>query len=78
MAKQEFTDHVKAKSLELSESQETKDQKIAEIAENSQELTTVSATLIDDQEYLSELSTGCSQKAKIAMPIRLSVMVNKG
>jgi len=64
MAKQQFTDVVKAKNLDLSESQETKDQKIAEIAENSQELTTVSATLMDDQEYLSELSTGCSQKAK--------------
>merc|ERR1719506_941184 len=64
MAKQKHTDYVKAKNLELDESKDTKDQKVADIAENSQELTTVSAQLLDDQQYLSELSAGCSAKAK--------------
>jgi len=64
MAKQKHTDLVKALTLELDQSKESKDQKIEDIAENSQELTTVSATLLDDQQYLSELSAGCSAKAK--------------
>merc|ERR1719247_1244241 len=59
MAKQKHTDYVNAKNLELDESKDTKDQKVADIAENSQELTTVSAQLLDDQQYLSELSKGC-------------------
>jgi len=64
MAKQANTDLVKAKTLELEESKDTKDKKVEDIAENSQELTTVSAQLLDDQQYLSELSAGCSAKAK--------------
>jgi chromosome segregation ATPase len=64
MEKQKLTDYLKAKNLELKESKEARDQKTDDIAENSQELTTVSATLLDDQQYLSELSAGCSDKAK--------------
>jgi uncharacterized coiled-coil DUF342 family protein len=64
MKKQANTDLVKAKTLEMEESKESRDRKIEDIAENSQELTTVSATLLDDQTYLSELAAGCSAKAK--------------
>merc|ERR1719258_8246 len=41
-----------------------KDQKIAAIESNSEELTTVAATLLDDQQYLKELTEICSAKAK--------------
>jgi len=64
MAKQADTDYLKDKNLELEESKESRDQKSEDIAENSQELTTTSATLLDDQEYLSKLSKGCSEKAQ--------------
>jgi len=64
MEKQTHTDLVKAKTKELNDSKDTKDQKVEDIAENNQELSTVSATLLDDQQYLSELSQGCSLKAK--------------
>lgn len=37
---------------------------IEEISSDSQELTVVAATLLDDQEYLKELSKMCSDKAK--------------
>merc|ERR1719491_866640 len=38
--------------------------KIEDIGTASQELTTVSATLLDDMEYLDELNTICPEKAK--------------
>merc|ERR1719487_1755398 len=41
-----------------------REQKIEDIGTASQELTTVSATLLDDMEYLDELNTVCSDKAK--------------
>merc|ERR1719478_367506 len=41
-----------------------KEQKIADIASNSEELTTVAATLLDDKMYLKELTEICSAKAK--------------
>merc|ERR1719449_270400 len=64
MLMQKETDLVKAKTLELEEAKESRDQKIEDIGTASQELTTVSAQLLDDMEYLDELNTICSQKAK--------------
>merc|ERR1712050_538814 len=53
-----------AKTHEMKESKATREQKIEDIGEASQELTTVSATLLDDMQYLDELNTICSDKAK--------------
>merc|ERR1719446_1358500 len=61
---QDRTDHVKAKTLEMEQSKKTRDQKIEDIGTASQELTTVSADLLDNMEYLDELNTVCSAKAK--------------
>merc|ERR1719311_1594120 len=61
---QDRTDYVKAKTLEMEEAKKTRDQKIEDIGTASQELTTVSAQLLDDMEYLDELNTVCSEKAK--------------
>merc|ERR1719182_939849 len=61
---QDRTDFVKAKTLAMEEAKKTRDQKIEDIGTASQELTTVSATLLDDMEYLDELNTMCSEKAK--------------
>jgi len=64
MFMQDRTDFVKAKTLAMEEAKKTRDQKIEDIGTASQELTTVSATLLDDMEYLDELNTVCSEKAK--------------
>merc|ERR1719407_152074 len=64
MKMQDWTDHVKAQTLAMEEAKKERDQKIEDIGTASQELTTVSATLLDDMEYLDELNTICSQKAK--------------
>merc|ERR1719335_1446626 len=64
MFMQDRTDHVKAKNVELEEAKAKRDQKIEDIGTASQELTTVSANLLDDMEYLDELNTICSEKAK--------------
>jgi hypothetical protein len=64
MLMQEKADTLKAKNLEVSQTQKARDDKIAEIAEKSQELTTVSAQLLDDRSYLSELYSMCKGKAK--------------
>merc|ERR1719515_689812 len=61
---QDRTDYVKAQTLALNEAKKTRDQKIEDIGTASQELTTVSAQLLDDMEYLDELNTICSEKAK--------------
>merc|ERR1719181_2310555 len=61
---QDRTDLVKAKTAEMEEAKKTREQKIEDIGTASQELTTVSAQLLDDMEYLDELNTICSQKAK--------------
>jgi len=58
------TDITKAKNAELDEAKKTKARKIEEIAENSEELSTTSAVLLDDQQYLRELAKMCSNKAK--------------
>merc|ERR1712216_22335 len=64
VAMQDYTDLVKAKEHELAGTQKAKEIAIEAIATNSQELSTVSATLLDDMEYLSELSEISSSKAK--------------
>jgi len=57
-------DLIKAKTLALNEAKKNREQKIEDIGTASQELTTVSATLLDDMEYLDELNTLCSEKAQ--------------
>jgi len=64
MLMQQKTDYIKAKTLEMEENKKTREQKIADIGSASQELSTVSATLMDDMEYMDELNTICSEKAK--------------
>jgi hypothetical protein len=61
---QEKTDHVKAQTLALDQAKEERALTIEEIGTASQELTIVSATLLDDMEYLDELNRICSDKAK--------------
>merc|ERR1719409_1954649 len=61
---QDRTDFVKAQTLAMEEAKKTREQKIEDIGTASQELTTVSAQLLDDQQYLDELNTACSEKAK--------------
>merc|ERR1719183_3324961 len=61
---QKETDITKAKNAELDEAKKTKARKIEEIAENSEELTTTAAILLDDQQYLMQLAELCSDKAK--------------
>merc|ERR1719424_373673 len=61
---QDRTDFVKAQTLAMEEAKTSRDQKIEDIGTASQELTTVSAQLLDDQQYLDELNTACSEKAK--------------
>jgi len=61
---QDRTDHVKAKNLSMEQAKQARAQKIEDIGTASQELTTTSAQLLDDMEYLDELNTICSDKAK--------------
>lgn len=61
---QKETDLIKAKTLALHEAKKTREQKIEDIGTASQELTIVAADLLDDMEYLDELNTICSEKAK--------------
>jgi len=48
----------------MNEAKANREQKIEDIGTASQELTTVSAQLLDDMQYLDELNTVCSEKAK--------------
>merc|ERR1711939_495618 len=57
-------DHVKAQTLAMEQAKKEREQTIEDIGTASQELTTVSAQLLDDMEYLDELNTICSNKAK--------------
>merc|ERR1719195_1566616 len=57
------TDLIKKLNHELSEAKKEKASTIAAIETNSEELTTVAATLLDDQEYLKELASMCHEKA---------------
>jgi len=61
---QDRTDFVKAKTLAMEQAKQARTQKIEDIGTASQELTTTSAQLLDDMEYLDELNTICSDKAK--------------
>lgn len=54
---------VKTKQKELEDAQKEKAEKQEGIAVKSAELTTVAAVLLDDQEYLKELSKMCHEKA---------------
>jgi hypothetical protein len=61
---QDRTDFVKAQTLAMEQAKGARDGKIEDIGTASQELTTTSAQLLDDMEYLDELNTACSEKAK--------------
>jgi hypothetical protein len=61
---QEKTSFVKAKTIALSEAQKEKAYTQEKIATTSQELSTVEALLLDDQQYLEELAQMCSEKAQ--------------
>merc|ERR1719498_1763858 len=61
---QDRTAFVKAQTLAMEQSKKTRDRKIGDIGTASQELTTVSAQLLGDMQYLDELNTACSEKAK--------------
>merc|ERR1719223_1847904 len=54
---------VKKLNHELLETKKEKAKTIASIERDSEELTSVAATLLDDQEYLKELSKMCHEKA---------------
>jgi len=58
------TDHVKARTLALEQAKADRNQHIEDIGTASQELTTTNAQLLDDMQYLDELNTICSNKAK--------------
>lgn len=60
---QEQTDLVKEKTAELESAKKKKAQRQAEISEKSLQRSTVSAILLEDQQYLKELAEMCSQKA---------------
>lgn len=62
--KQEKLDFIKAKNLELEQAKKDKDKTTSEISMNTEELTTTSADLLDDQQYLKELAEVCEAKAK--------------
>jgi len=64
MLMQTKTDTVTAKTLETANTQKSRDDKISNIAESSQSLTTTSANLLDDKAYLNELYSLCNGKAK--------------
>jgi hypothetical protein len=62
--KQEKLDHIKAKNLELDEARANKEKTSSNIAMASDEITTVAADLLDNQQYLKELAELCEARAK--------------
>ena len=58
------TQKEKSEDIKTGQSDKERLQKIHDIETASQELTTTSATLLDDMEYLDELNTISSNKAK--------------
>jgi len=62
--KQEKLDYIKAKSKEMADTKAIKDKTTQEISMNSAEITTVSADLLDNQQYLKELAEMCESRAK--------------
>merc|ERR1719160_1319180 len=63
MFKQDKVDFIKAKNVELESANKERDDVIAQIEEASEELSTVSAQLLADQEYMMELSKMCHEQA---------------
>merc|ERR1719506_2204978 len=63
MFKQDKVDFIKAKNVELETAKKNRDDVIAQIEEASEELSTVSAQLLADQEYMMELSKMCHEQA---------------
>mmetsp|Transcript_107905 Transcript_107905/g.315477 ORF Transcript_107905/g.315477 Transcript_107905/m.315477 type:complete len:779 (+) Transcript_107905:89-2425(+) len=61
---QEKENLLKQKNLDLDNARRDKASTQDEIATHSQDLSVTSATLLDDQQYLGELSRMCSDKAK--------------
>lgn len=61
---QEKTDFVKMKTDELDKANKHRDQTNEALGSASAELSTTSSTLLDDQQYLDELSQMCHNKAK--------------
>merc|ERR550534_2623839 len=59
MLMQEKTDMLKRKNKELDDTKKEKEETQEAIAKNSEDLTVVAATLLDDQEYLMELAKMC-------------------
>lgn len=62
--KQEKIDYIKAKNLELDEARSQKEKTSSAISMSTEELTTVAADLLDNQQYLSELAQLCEARAK--------------
>jgi len=62
--KQEKLDYIKAKNKELDESRQEKEKTTSAISMATEELTTTSADLLDNQQYLSELAQLCEARAK--------------
>merc|ERR1719428_2131871 len=63
MFKQDKVDFIKAKNVELETAKKNRDDVIAQIEAASEELSTVSAQLLEDQEYMMELSKMCHEQA---------------
>jgi hypothetical protein len=61
---QQNTDVTKAKTLESEQTTKAKHSKTSDIATNSKALSTESAALLDDQQYLDNLYTNCKKKAE--------------
>merc|ERR1719265_1110059 len=62
--KQEKLDFIKAKNLELDEARASKEKTTSSISMATEELTTTSADLLDDKQYLKELAELCEARAK--------------
>jgi len=61
---QSLTSEKKDAENDLDKAKKSRGETIAEISQKSQDLSIVSATLLDDQEYLKELASICESKAK--------------
>jgi len=55
---------IKNKNEQLVDTKKERDEEIEKIAENSEELTASAAVLLDDQQYMTEVSQMCSEKAQ--------------
>jgi septal ring factor EnvC (AmiA/AmiB activator) len=64
MFMQEKADYVKAKTTKMEQAKKKKDETTESIAANTEELTTTSAELLDNQQYLTQLAKMCADKAK--------------